>query len=318
MTYLLTRLRTAMFITSLARAIARLQNLGLLALAMVLGAVSPAHAGDSAHTRYPIVLVHGLFGFDQMLGVDYFYRVPAALRKEGAQVFVAQVSAVNTAQVRGEQLIQQMQQWSAATGATRFNLVGHSLGGLTARYVAAVRPDMVVSVTTIGTPHDIQPGDPLATMGLDQPALQKQYNSIGETVSFLTGQTKLPQDAAAMAEMFLHLDAFNASYPLGRPTKPCGEGPEVAGGIRFYSAGGNVKNTNAWDISESIFPANNAPDSDGFVTACGSHWGKVVRDNYPWNHLDQVNHLFGLIGKGAPDPVAFYVQQANRLKGAGL
>ena len=27
-------------------------------------------------TRYPIVLVHGLFGFDKLLGVDYFYGIP--------------------------------------------------------------------------------------------------------------------------------------------------------------------------------------------------------------------------------------------------
>lgn len=284
-----------------------------------VGAPQRAHAQSvSAQTRYPIVLVHGLFGFDQMLGVDYFYQVPGALRKAGAQVFVAQVSAVNTAQVRGEQLIQQMQQWSAVTGVKRFNLVGHSLGGLTARYVAAMRPDLVVSVTTIGTPHDIQPGDPLDTMGLDQPALQQQYNTIGTMVSYLTGQAKLPQDAAALAEMFKNLGAFNDAYPLGRPTSPCGQGPELAGGIRFYSAGGNVKHTNAWDFSEAIFPDNNAPNSDGFVTACSSHWGKVLRDDYPWNHLDQVNQLMGLIGKGAPDPVAFYVQQANRLKGLGL
>ncbi len=30
-------------------------------------------------TRYPIVLVHGLFGFDKLLGVDYFYGIPQAL-----------------------------------------------------------------------------------------------------------------------------------------------------------------------------------------------------------------------------------------------
>jgi triacylglycerol lipase len=293
-------------------------KLALALAALFWSAFSPAHAGDGARTRYPIVLVHGLFGFDQVLGVDYFFQVPAALRREGAQVFVAQVSAVNTPQVRGEQLIQQMLQWSAATGATRFNLVGHSLGGLTARHVAAVRPDLVVSVTTIGSPHDIQPGDPLATMGWEQPSLQKLFNGIGNTVNLLTGQLNLPQDAAALAEVVRHLDVFNVTYPLGRPTTPCGEGPEVAGGMRFYSIGGNVKKTNAWDLSEAIFPANDAPNSDGFVTACGSHWGKVLRDDYPWNHLDQVNQLFGLIGKGAPDPVAFYLQQANRLKGVGL
>jgi triacylglycerol lipase len=33
------------------------------------------------------------------------------------------------------------------------NLIGHSHGGLDVRYVAAVRPDLVASVTSVGTPH---------------------------------------------------------------------------------------------------------------------------------------------------------------------
>ena len=33
-------------------------------------------AAGYTQTRYPIVLVHGLFGFDKLLGVDYFYGIP--------------------------------------------------------------------------------------------------------------------------------------------------------------------------------------------------------------------------------------------------
>lgn len=40
-------------------------------------------------TQHPIVLVHGLFGFGSIVGVDYFYRIPEELRRDGAQVFVA-------------------------------------------------------------------------------------------------------------------------------------------------------------------------------------------------------------------------------------
>ncbi|MBB1381028.1 lipase, partial [Shewanella sp. SR41-2] len=32
-------------------------------------------------TKYPVVLVHGLFGFDDIWGVDYFYRIPQTLRQ---------------------------------------------------------------------------------------------------------------------------------------------------------------------------------------------------------------------------------------------
>jgi triacylglycerol lipase len=54
------------------------------------------------------------------------------------------------------------------------------------------------------------------------------------------------------------------------------------------------------------------------VSTTSSHWGVVLKDNYPWNHLDEVNQVLGLIGSGAPDAVAFYDALANRLKSSGL
>jgi triacylglycerol lipase len=83
-----------------------------------------AHAGTYTQTRYPIVLVHGLFGFDSALGVDYFYGIPEALRRDGAKVYVAQVSAANSTEVRGEQLLAQVKNILALTGASKVNLIG--------------------------------------------------------------------------------------------------------------------------------------------------------------------------------------------------
>ena len=96
------------------------------------------------------MLVHGLFGFDSALGVDYFYGIPGALRSDGAKVYVAQVSAANSTEVRGEQLLAQVKNILALTGASKVNLMGHSHGGPTARYVAGVAPQLVASVTSIG------------------------------------------------------------------------------------------------------------------------------------------------------------------------
>lgn len=76
-----------------------------------------------AKTRYPVVLVHGMSGFDSILGVDYFYRIPADLRANGAVVLVAEVSQFNDNHVRGEQLLKQMKQWAAAKGYKKFNLI---------------------------------------------------------------------------------------------------------------------------------------------------------------------------------------------------
>jgi triacylglycerol esterase/lipase EstA (alpha/beta hydrolase family) len=94
-------------------------------------------------TRYPIVLAHGLAGFDKVFGtVEYFFGIPEALRDGGAEVYLTQVSAYNTSEERGEQLLAQIEQIVATSGQPKVNIIGHSQGGLDARYVAAVRPDL--------------------------------------------------------------------------------------------------------------------------------------------------------------------------------
>ena len=59
-------------------------------------------------------------------------------------------------------------------------------------------------------------------------------------------------------------------------------------------------------------------DNDGLVARCSTHFGKVIRDNYDWNHLDEVNQVMGLRGLFSADPVDVYLQHANRLKMQGL
>ena len=126
----------------------------VLALLGMVGFAATAQAQDTAtQTKYPIVLVHGLFGFDSLFGVDYWYGIPSALQRSGARVFVAQVSAANSTEVRGEQLLAQVKNILAITGAAKVNLVGHSHGGPTVRYVAGVAPQLVASVTSVAGPH---------------------------------------------------------------------------------------------------------------------------------------------------------------------
>lgn len=95
------------------------------------------------------MLVHSLFGLDNIGFVEYFYGIPSNLRADGAKVYTVQVSAANKTDVRGEQLLTQVKQILAAAGAAKVNLMGHSHVGPTARYVAPVRPDLVASVSTI-------------------------------------------------------------------------------------------------------------------------------------------------------------------------
>jgi triacylglycerol lipase len=59
-------------------------------------------------------------------------------------------------------------------------------------------------------------------------------------------------------------------------------------------------------------------ENDGLVGRCSSHLGKVIRDNYRMNHLDEVNQVIGLTSIFETDPVVVYRNHANRLKNAGL
>ncbi|MFZ6691220.1 lipase family alpha/beta hydrolase [Undibacterium sp. SXout20W] len=280
-------------------------------------------------TKYPIVLVHGLFGFDNIGPVEYFYGIPAALRADGSQVFVTQVSAANSTEVRGEQLLAEVQSILAVTGASKVNLIGHSHGGPTTRYVASVRPDLVASVTSIG---GVNKGSKFADFLLgvapvgsySNAVVVSLSNGLAKLISFLSGQPKLPQNALNAAQSLSTAGSlkFNVAHPEGIPTSACGEGAYNVHGVAYYSWSGAKQTTNFFDVSDPVLAltslAFNGEKNDGLVGSCSSHLGQVIRDDYGMNHLDEVNQVIGLVNIFETNPVTIYRQQANRLKNSGL
>jgi triacylglycerol lipase len=279
-------------------------------------------------TKYPIVLGHGMLGFDSILGIDYWYGIPAALRRDGAAVYVTQVSQLDTSEVRGEQLLDQVEEIVAISGKKKVNLMGHSHGGPTVRYVAAVRPDLVASVTSIGAPHkgsdtaDFLRQLPPGSAG--EAVLAGIVNALGSVIHFLSGSpSKTPQNSLGSLESLNSVGAarFNAKYPQGIPTSACGEGAYAVNGVRYYSWSGTSPRTNLLDPSDLLTAAASLTfkgDNDGLVGRCSSRLGMVIRDNYRMNHLDEVNQTLGLTSLLETDPLTVYRQQANRLKNAGL
>jgi triacylglycerol lipase len=300
----------------------------LLGLALLVSLPVLAQSGYT-QTRHPIVLVHGLLGFDSLLGVyDYFYGLPSDLRSGGARVYVANVSSSNFTEVRGEQLIRYLDQLRATYGHSKFNLIGHSHGGPTARYVASVRPDLVASMTSIGSPHTgSKVADGLSTIAPPGSWLEATVagfvNALSVFIEFLSGDGD-PQNAlGALASLnSAGAQAFNNRHPQGRPTSSCGSGASTVNGIRYYSMGGTSVLTNIFDASDAMLGASSLffgwEQNDGLVGQCSSRWGFVLRDNYPWNHLDQVNQILGLRGLFTPSPSSVYRAHANRLKNVGL
>ena len=279
-------------------------------------------------TKYPIVLAHGLGGFDELFGVyEYWFGIPDALTDGGAQVFVTTVSQLNSTAARGEQLIDQIETIVAITGKPKVNLIGHSHGGLDVRYVAAVRPDLVASVTSVGSPHK---GADLADFlranvqggSFTENVLGYFANSLGIVLGLLTGHT-YPQDAIAALDSLTSagLATFNASYPQGVPTTACGNGAATVNGIRYYSWSGTGVLTNALDVSDPAMGLTSLfydEANDGLVGRCSSHLGTVIRDNYFHNHLDEVNQILGLVSIFESNPTTVFRTHANRLKTAGL
>ena len=302
-----------------------------LAVLIAITVMLPASvlAAGYTQTKYPIVLAHGLFGFDQIGPVDYWYAIPSALRADGAKVYSTQVSAANSTEIRGEQLLTQVKQILAVTGASKVNLIGHSHGGPTARYVASVRPDLVASVTTVG---GVNRGSKVADLllgiapdgSISNAILISITNGLSQIINFLSGGKGLTQDSLAATKSLSTAGSlkFNVLHPEGIPASTCGEGAYQVNGVSYFSWSGAKAFTNAFDILDPALVltslAFGSEKNDGLVSSCSSHLGKVIRDDYAMNHLDEVNQTIGLVNIFETNPVSLYRQHANRLKNLGL
>lgn len=304
----------------------------LVAAGLVSGGT--AHASTAAQTKNPIVLVPGIFAFDTIATIDYWYKIPQALQSQGARVYVPKINAFNSSTKRGEELIAQLENIRASSGGTikKFNLIGHSQGGMTTRYVMNARPDLVASVTTLHTPHKgapmadvvtgVAPSGTLTGMTFDAFA-----NTVGNLVNQLSNNPRSRSDIRAMLAEFNKTGAasFNSQYPAGVPTTSCGTGAAsvTLNGhpIKLYSWSGTSKLTNALDASDALFGVTAlvaSESNDGVTGRCSSHFGTVLRDNYNMNHLDANNHILGLVSLFEANPKTLLVNHASRLKNAGL
>ncbi|UVK96758.1 triacylglycerol lipase [Pseudomonas sp. B21-048] len=290
----------------------------------------------NATTHYPILLVHGLFGFDRIGNLELFHDVKLALRSAGARVFIPHLSATHSNETRGEQLLAQIDRVLQGTGASKVNLIGHSQGALAARYAGALAPESVASVTSVSGPnHGSELADYLRkalTPGrLPEHVAGAVATLFADFLSLLSGNRHLPQNAIAALNALTTegVGAFNDKYPQGLPKTWGGKGRDAVNGVHYYSWSGTLQG----NILDEAHPALNplhgflrafshyftteAEQNDGLVGRFSSHLGKVIRSDYPLDHLDSLSQTTGQVRQGI-DPTALYVQHAERLKKAGL
>lgn len=282
-------------------------------------------------TKYPIVLVHGVTGFNTLGGlVNYFHTIPWNLERDGAKVYVASVAALNDSEQRGAELARQMVPWATANGG-KVNLIGHSQGSPTSRVAASLRPDLVASVTSI---NGVNKGSKVADVirGIVPPASGIEggavaiANALGSVINLLSGSSN-PQDGLAALKTLTTpgTAALNSRHPWGVNTASYCAKSSATQNVRgktilYYSWTGNAAYTNVFDAVDPFLAFTGlvfgGEKNDGLVGTCATYLGEMLGDGYNMNHVDAINHLFGV--RGWSDPVSLYRQHANRLKLKGV
>lgn len=263
---------------------------------------------------YPIVLAHGFFGFEQFAGVDfatYFYGVKDYLAAHGeTMVITPAVDPFNDSTYRGEQLLSRVEELLAQTGYAKVNIIGHSQGGLDARVVAAERPDLVASVTTVATPHGGTEVADIILKLIPNPQAQQLVDWLVKIVGApLYDQVGKETAVSKPLHLFSKqgIAEFNAKYP----DSPGVEYFSVAGRSDFHLGGTDCKVSSAppfiakfakvldpvdplLSVTETVLDGGllDPYPNDGLVRVKDAKWGTFL-GCVPADHLDEIGHLFG-------------------------
>ncbi len=264
--------------------------------------------GAEAQGPYPIILVHGFFGFANIGPVDYFYGVADALRAVGRTVYTPVLDAFNSSAARGAELVSYIAMVRMETGARKVVLVAHSQGGLDSRWAATQVPDSIAAIVTIATPHR---GSKLAdvALGLAPGVATSAADALIELLGGAVDAQGTPDTdlAAALATLSTAGSAaFNASTP-------------DAPGVAYYSIAGRslLRDAKAcgapsapfistWDsqldpldptlltagtlLATAELPAT--PVEDGFVTGPSAQWGHFL-GCIPADHIEEICQPLG-------------------------
>lgn len=304
--------------------------------------VEPVDAGPLLGPPYPIVLLHGMGGFEQLqnlpLDVSYFNGVSDDLGKHGErEVFVTLAPPYDSSEERAKAIAAQVDAVLARTHRAKVNLVGHSQGGLDARILASPRGlgygDRIASVTTIATPHrgtrvcdaalgllDFLPkGDVDAFTGALLKLLQKSVYEVESNPDLRAQVVQLSEDYM--------LNHFNPKYVDDPRVKYASYAGRTNLQTGLLDCDGAYPNDPLRvDLANPLFlpiapllagPLNHS--NDGLVTVESARWGTFMQC-VPADHLKEVGVLSvtqkDLVSKF--DHLEFFRTVVARLRGGGF
>lgn len=266
--------------------------------------------------KHPIVLAHGLLGFDELRlagkwlpGVHYWRGIKEAMTANGIKVITSTVPATGSIEERAHALHDQIRDKAHGEDV---NVIAHSMGGLDSRFlISRICPTeyRVRSLTTIATPHR---GSSVADM---------LFRDIGmENIEGLFRVLKrLKVDSGAFSQ--LTKKYINEVYNPVTPNDPS---------VRYFSYGASATPhmLSVFKLTHDLLEIVEGPN-DGLVSVASSKWGGETGykgtlmgvthlDLINWtNRIKRVAARMGLI-KQEFNAVAFYLAVADMLAEEGL
>lgn len=261
-------------------------------------------------TKYPILMVHGVF-FRDFRYFNYWGRIPKALEANGARIYYGEHQSAAAVETSGHEIAARILAVVAETGCDKVNIIAHSKGGLDCRCALSLPgiAEHVATLTTVSTPHrGCEFADYLLTKipQAEQNAVAKTYNA---ALSKLGDPN--PDFLAAVRNLTASFCRdFNETYP------------DVPGvlyqsvGSRLNRAGGGRFPLNfTYHLAKTFDGAN-----DGLVGEQSFPWGTsfqmlTVKGTRGISHGDMID----LNRENIPefDVREFYVQLVAKLKQSG-
>ena len=235
----------------------------------------------------PVVLVHGLFGFDEIaLGRSrhaYFKGVAPALEQEGRRVFHARLPPAGSIEARARALAACVHDLEVGPVI----LLAHSMGGLDARCAIArlVLAGRVAALVTVGTPHR---GTPVADLTSD----------LAGRLGIARALAVAGLDLAALRDLTsASLECFNEEVPDARS-------------VAYACVVGTVKDrrrSNPLLLPTQRWLAGQGGPNDGVVPASSQRWGEVLAevDADHWAQIGWSRHF---------DAASFYAELLRELE----
>lgn len=244
-----------------------------------------------------IVLVHGILGFREKFGVEYFNGVKERLSKFTPNILVPQLDSTGDIRACGEQLREAILAafaGGALEAGAKTHIIGHSQGGLNARFMLSPKnphggdlAGRITSLTTVGSPHQ---GSPVA----DLLALKPLDHKLG-SLELLIHHPNLGQDIirAMLERLGIDPDALTdlgtdamKQFNLDYPDNP---------GVRYFSVAGAGR-TRSPETSLFLFEfyhhikSVTGEDNDGLVTVSSALRWPAGAMTWPADHADEIGH----------------------------